>query len=460
MACRTGGCCGFGPVNEDNARFLMLALLIIIYLLCGAAVFSALEHPKEKQAKERWAQRFEHFTLKHNLSKQELENFLRHYEEANVAGIRVDTTRPRWDFIGAFYFVGTVVSTIVSQQRQADCRELDSSGGEKDAEAHTAASFAFLSMGGITTVVKGNLVGKQSLMRLITVLAFLLKSCHERQRRRRGVLPHGLGAGPGLAGWKPSVYYVMLILGLGAVLVSCSASAMYASVEGWSYADSLYFCFVAFSTIGFGDLVSGQRLRYETQGQLYQLANFLCILTGVCCIYSLFNVISIVIKQVLNWILARLTHPPCCCCCPQRPPGGGALRHHRRNVVMPGHFHTHPRPRDASIDTEVINESETDGRRVSGEMISMKDFLAANKVNLAIMQKQLSETANGHPRPSGSSTRQNGFSGGVGALAIMNNRLAETSVDRCQEHTGGGHENGVNALQRISAESAVNSVTP
>lgn len=36
----------------------------------------------------------------------------------------------------------------------------------------------------------------------------------------------------------------------------------------------------------------------------------------------------------------------------------------------------------------------------------------------------------GHPRQSSSNSRQNGFSGGVGALGIMNNRLAETSVDR------------------------------
>lgn len=52
------------------------------------------------------------------------------------------------------------------------------------------------------------------------------------------------------------------------------------------------------------------------------------------------------------------------------------------------------------------------------------------QVNLAIMQKQLSEMAIEHPRQSGSTSRQNGFSGGVGALGIMNNRLAETSVDR------------------------------
>lgn len=112
MACRSACSCGLGPLNEDNARFLLLALLIILYLLCGAAVFSALEQPKEKQAKEKWAQRFEHFTSKHNLSRGDLEKFLRFYEEANLAGVRVDALRPRWDFTGAFYFVGTVVSTI------------------------------------------------------------------------------------------------------------------------------------------------------------------------------------------------------------------------------------------------------------------------------------------------------------------------------------------------------------
>lgn len=117
MACRSGCCCGSTPLNEDNARFLLLALFIIVYLLCGAAVFSALEQPMEREAKERWAQRFDLFRQKYNLSKKELNNFLRSYEEANVAGIRVDTIRPRWDFTGAFYFVGTVVSTIGEMER-------------------------------------------------------------------------------------------------------------------------------------------------------------------------------------------------------------------------------------------------------------------------------------------------------------------------------------------------------
>ncbi|KAL7862422.1 hypothetical protein SRHO_G00138630 [Serrasalmus rhombeus] len=412
MACRGAGCSGFAPVSQDTARFAMLALLILLYLLCGAAVFSALEQPKEKQAKARWMQRFEQFSQKHNLSRSDLENFLRHYEEASMAGVRVDGLKARWDFPGALYFVGTVVSTI----------------GFGMTTPATVGGKIFLIFYGLIGCAATILFFNLFLERIITVLAFVLKSCHEVQHRRKGVLPHDGGQGPGdmrqhgedgLAGWKPSVYCVMLILCVAAVIISCCASAMYSSMEGWGYLDSLYFCFVAFSTIGFGDMVSGQRTTYQSQ-TLYSLGNFFFILLGACCIYSLFNVISIVIKQVLNWLLKKLEIP--CRHCPGRSLRPG------RNAVVPGHFRT--RVRNISIDTDAVNESETDGRRMSGEMISMRDFLAANKVNLAIMQKQLSETANGYPRPSGSANRHNEFSGGVGALGIMNNRLAETSVDR------------------------------
>lgn len=126
MACGGGGCCcsGAGRLNADNARFLLLAVLIALYMLCGAAVFSAIELPGERRAKQRWEERLQNFTRRHNLSRAELRDFLREYEEASVAGIRVDDIRPRWDFTGAFYFVGTVVSTIGEYRRAASPRRV------------------------------------------------------------------------------------------------------------------------------------------------------------------------------------------------------------------------------------------------------------------------------------------------------------------------------------------------
>ncbi|XP_051869480.1 potassium channel subfamily K member 13a [Pristis pectinata] len=408
MAARRGCFC---HVDEDNARFVLLALLICLYLVCGAAVFSVIERDKEVESQRRWVQRRENFSQRYNISRPELSVFLRHYEEAGMAGVRVDETRPRWDFAGSFYFVGTVVSTI----------------GFGMTTPATAGGKIFLIFYGLVGCAATILFFNLFLERLITVLAYVLKTCHERQLRRSGVRPQldvqegGEGAGAdSLAGWKPSVYYVMLILGLAALAISCCASAMYTPVEGWSYMDSIYFCFVAFSTIGFGDLVSSQNMRYDHQG-FYRFANFLFILMGVCCIYSLFNVISIVIKQFLNCTLRRLE---CRCCqrCRRK------LLQPGRNAVLPGVLRTR---RKISIETDAFNESEVaDGRRQSGEMISIRDFLATNKVSLAIMQKQLMETASGHPRAGGPGPRPNGFSEGVGALAIMNNRLAETSMDR------------------------------
>uniref|UniRef100_A0A3P8PHE0 Potassium channel domain-containing protein n=1 Tax=Astatotilapia calliptera TaxID=8154 RepID=A0A3P8PHE0_ASTCA len=399
---------GFLWLVIDNARFCLLAGLILLYLLCGAAIFSALEHPFELRARLLWKQQLDNFTRRYRVNLGALHTLLRQYEEANGAGIRVDALRPRWDFSGAFYFVGTVVSTI----------------GFGMTTPATIAGKIFLIFYGLIGCAATILFFNLFLERIITMLAYIMRWCHERRLRCAGVgvvssREESSGEEDSLEGWKPSVYYVMLILGIASVVIACSASTLYSSMENWSYVDSLYFCFVAFSTIGFGDLVSSQRQQYESQ-EAYRFGNCLFILMGVCCIYSLFNVISIVIKQTLNWILGKLV-------CSGKP------KRIKRNAVQP--ISSHHRYTDGSVET--VCDSETDagalaevqvGRRLSGEMISVNEFMVSNKVSLALLQKQLSETAHQGPRQSYS--HQNGFSGGVGALGIMNNRLQETSVDR------------------------------
>lgn len=113
MASR-GHCCGCFPghLNEDNSRFLLLTVLLMLYLLGGAAVFCALERAPERLAQHNWSRRLTNFSRHYNVSVDELKNFLRLYEQATMAGIHVDSVRQRWDLMGAFYFVATVVTTI------------------------------------------------------------------------------------------------------------------------------------------------------------------------------------------------------------------------------------------------------------------------------------------------------------------------------------------------------------
>ncbi|XP_065819246.1 potassium channel subfamily K member 13 [Labrus bergylta] len=441
-------CCPRAPVNEDNARFCLLAGLILLYLLCGAAIFSALEHPFELRARHLWKQQLDNFTQRYRVNLGALHTLLRQYEEANGAGIRVDTLRPRWDFSGAFYFVGTVVSTI----------------GFGMTTPATIAGKIFLIFYGLIGCAATILFFNLFLERIITMLAYIMRWCHERRLKCAGVgvvasREESSSEDDSLEGWKPSVYYVMLILGVASIVIACSASTLYSSMENWSYVDSLYFCFVAFSTIGFGDLVSSQRQQYESQ-EAYRLGNCLFILMGVCCIYSLFNVISIIIKQTLNWIVGKFVchsrHKTCscsapscwrlCCLCPlkkkhnqRRLPAHLRQKRFKRNTVQPISSHCPTgkhRYTEGSVETVCDSETEAGavndgvnvGRRLSGEMISVNEFMVSNKVSLALLQKQLSETA--HQGPRQSYGHHNGFSGGVGALAIMNNRLQETSVDR------------------------------
>nr|XP_033812573.1 potassium channel subfamily K member 13-like isoform X2 [Geotrypetes seraphini] len=279
------------------------------------------------------------------------------------------------------------------------------------------------------------------LERLITLLGAAMRAFRLHQLRSRGVFPRF----PGQLRrqeeecWKPSVYTVMLILAVSAIAISCTASAIYSPAEGWRYLDSLYFCFVTFSTIGFGDLVSGQRHSYE-QPALYGLGNFLFILLGVCCIYSLFNVISIAIKQALNWLL-------CCCSCWQL--------HHRRKHRVTGPTPARPPRSEVSADTEAVFESEAEVRHMSLEMSAIRDFIAASSSpspttpTAAATKTSGVELGNGHLRVawrdlansfkgSGSLPThkgcelvefgcQKGILDDIGSLAVMNNKLAETS---------------------------------
>ena len=106
------GCCRVLHLKEDNARFLLLAAVMVIYMLCGAAVFQALERDNEIAKKIVYLEYLNNFTATYPMvNRSDLQKLLTIHSQAETAGI-VGDRRPRWDFSGAFYFVGTVVSTI------------------------------------------------------------------------------------------------------------------------------------------------------------------------------------------------------------------------------------------------------------------------------------------------------------------------------------------------------------
>lgn len=142
------------------------------------------------------------------------------------------------------------------------------------------------------------------LERLLTYISLFMFWCHTRSDGQTD-LEDRTSESNTSGDWKPSVYQITLLLLLVVLVFVCIASSLYSAMEGWTYLESLYFCFVAFSTVGFGDFVSSQK-EYHEDIQVYQMSNCLLMLLGVCCTYSLLYAISVIIKKGLNWILSTV----------------------------------------------------------------------------------------------------------------------------------------------------------
>ena len=170
---------------------------------------------------------------------------------------------------------------------------------------------------GILGCAGGILFFNLFLERFITLLSHVMRLYHRWQLERqlgaasrapsRLSRPDSAGSqASGAAKWKPSVYWVLLYLLVCTSLVLQLGAALYLYMERWDYVRALYYTFVSFATIGFGDIVAGIRPdEFYVAAQWYGVANFIVTVAGVCCMYSLFNIVSIIIKQLLNYVIRR-----------------------------------------------------------------------------------------------------------------------------------------------------------
>jgi hypothetical protein len=79
---------------------------------------------------------------------------------------------------------------------------------------------------------------------------------------------------------NPNDRHVPIVATIGVLIAYIIAGAfIFAITEGWSILDGVYFCFVTFSTIGFGDFVPGKNtLDTEKRGT-----------AALCSLYLLFG---------------------------------------------------------------------------------------------------------------------------------------------------------------------------
>jgi hypothetical protein len=96
------------------ARFILLGIVLLLYLLAGAIIFMLLERDEEQRLASKYWDYYENFEQRlgnGSIRMIDVVEFMEFYGVVRDAGV-INSTRARWDFMGSFHFVSTIVSTI------------------------------------------------------------------------------------------------------------------------------------------------------------------------------------------------------------------------------------------------------------------------------------------------------------------------------------------------------------
>ncbi|XP_068431732.1 potassium channel subfamily K member 2-like [Clinocottus analis] len=209
-------------------------LLVVLYLVMGAAVFRSLEKPHESaQRLAILTQKLEFLSRHSCVNQSQLEELVKQVVSAIRSGVNpagtLTTHSSLWDLSSAFFFAGTVITTI----------------GFGNSSPHTE--------GGRIFCIIYALLG-------IPLFGFLLAGVGDQL---------GTIFGKGIARvekmfvhWditqtKIRVISTLLFVLFGCLLFVALPAAIFKNIEGWSALESLYFVVITLTTIGFGDFVAG-----------------------------------------------------------------------------------------------------------------------------------------------------------------------------------------------------------
>nr|XP_060614302.1 potassium channel subfamily K member 7 [Anolis sagrei ordinatus] len=237
-------------------RYGLLLGAYLLYLLLGAAVFSALEAPPERALLAHLQQAHLHLLDQHQdcLSEEQLAPLLERLLEAGgygVSGLGNVSGDPNWEFTSALFFAASVLTTT--------------------GYGHTVP----LSAWGKIFCILYSLVGiPLTLLFLALLLHHLLPVVSDRPvqyiHRRWGLplahvaLAHAMALG-------------LLTVGL---FVLVPAICFWALEGGWTFLESVYFCFISLSTIGLGDYMPQGSAQWPLH-ELYELSITVYLLVGL-----------------------------------------------------------------------------------------------------------------------------------------------------------------------------------
>lgn len=123
-ACADGCCSRVAERHRPSLHFALMLLGYVLYLLLGAAVFSAIELPYEHELRRELLGAKRDFLREHVcVSDERLEELLGRALMASNYGVSVlrNDSRRNWDFVSSLFFSSTVLTTTGESARRPRC---------------------------------------------------------------------------------------------------------------------------------------------------------------------------------------------------------------------------------------------------------------------------------------------------------------------------------------------------
>ncbi|XP_038068719.1 potassium channel subfamily K member 2-like [Patiria miniata] len=258
---------------------LIAWFLFIGYLLAGAFLFRAIEHPEEKLAEATFFQAMEEFLDSHPcISRDELF----HYSKVLVAGAdrgvvdfnedhhhgqntRVDKERSVWDLPNSFFFSATIVTTI----------------GYGDITPQTP-------MGQLVCMIYGAI----GLPLTAWVIGVISRSLTAYWTKALDKADNILLLCLRFARLRKTVMVLLTIVVLYAILLQVPAVVL-GYIEKWYTLTAVYYLFITLTTIGFGDLVVGNHPDFTLAARwVLKICMVLYVILGLSLLVALSSAIA------------------------------------------------------------------------------------------------------------------------------------------------------------------------
>ncbi|XP_017263658.1 potassium channel subfamily K member 10 [Kryptolebias marmoratus] len=242
---------------------------VMLYLGMGALVFVTLETPKESEAHENLLKAKQVFLNNRScVSEVDFHELLKKLVSAVEAGLDVSSLSPnltsRWDMGSAFFFCGTIITTIGFGNLSPRTRF-----GQLFCVCY--ALFG-IPMFGILLAGVGDHMGTVLRKAVAKIETLFLK---------RKIKPTTV-----------RVISAVLSILIGCLIFLAVPTVVFQKVEKWSFLESLYFVVITLTTVGFGDYVPGRG--YEG-GTIFKPLVLLWIVFGLAYFASILTMIA-------NWL--------------------------------------------------------------------------------------------------------------------------------------------------------------